>query len=162
MCRGGGSFEPRCEKLPPDLTSKKAISGTASIAAWHYAIPKGKVFQICILVSLLTCNPALEREPFGHVESGQPGLAKGQKTGARRGPGWMLYLPCDQVLEAAQLVLVLWVFSAVLVSEEGLWGTGRDLRFPASQVGHMIHLVLRQNLMWTFQGPRHWCGTRCS
>lgn len=73
---GGVSFEPCCEKLPHDLTSKKAISGTASVAAWHYAIPKGKVFQICILVSLLRCNPVLEREPFGHVESGQLGLAK--------------------------------------------------------------------------------------
>lgn len=50
-----------------------------------------------------------------------------------------LYLPCDQVLEAAQLVLVLWVLSAVLFSEEGLWGTGRDLRLLVSQVGHMIH-----------------------
>lgn len=51
-----------------------------------------------------------------------------------------LYLPCDQVLEAAQLVLVLWVLPAVHVSEEGLWGAGGDLRFPVSQVGHMIQL----------------------
>lgn len=79
---------------------------------------------------------------WSQASLGEPRIRK-----TRRGPGWTLYLPCNQVLEAAQLVLVLRVLSAVLVSEEGLWGTGRDLRFPASQVGHMIYLVLRQNLM---------------
>lgn len=44
----------------------------------------------------------------------------------QEGPGWMLpcparlYLPCNQVLEVAQLVLVLWVLPAVLFGEKGL------------------------------------------
>lgn len=36
----------------------------------------------------------------------------------------LLYLPCNQVLEMAQLVLVLGVVPGVLFSEEGLWGGG--------------------------------------
>lgn len=53
------------------------------------------------------------------------------------------YLPCNQVLEMAQLVLVLWVLPAILFSEEGLgwgWEAGGDLGYFVYQVGHMVSL----------------------
>lgn len=77
------------------------------------------------------------------------GVRRAGEQGKEESPGRMfpcpakLYLPCNQVLEAAQLVLVLRVLPAILFSEEGLgwgWETGGDLRIFVYQVGHVVNL----------------------
>lgn len=48
----------------------------------------------------------------------------------------LLYLPCNQVLEVGQLVLVLRVVPDVLLSEEGLGRTDRRSGFPVHLAFH--------------------------
>lgn len=102
-------------------------------------------------MSQFRCHPASE-EDGGEEQKVMWSQPRPGERREGRGPGWLFpcpvrpYLPCNQVLEMAQLVLVLWVLPAILFGEEGLgWGVGDRWGFRIFyQVGHMVSGIERK------------------